>query len=672
MANILASLGAAANSLGALQQALAVTQNNVGNATTPGYARQRIFLDALPFVVSGGQAGGVAVDHVESVRDRFLDAQVVSATQKNNYFENLSQTLGQIETNFPLSGNSSVGTAIDQFFNSFSALSGSPGDFNLRQAVLQSAQTLATTIHTTYTGLSGERATLDQQAGVTVDRINTLTAELAQLNAPRNQSAGVNAGDSAIDTRLHQVLEELGALVDYQTVQQENGSLTLILPGGAALVAGNSSFALQAVPTGSRLQILDSQGNDFSSRIQGGQLGAILAARNNNIPSYLSKLDQLAGTLADSVNGQLAQGHDLAGVPGKPLFQYTSLAFTGTGRAPGTTGATTPAPPIGVTVNFTSVAGSITANLDSFFVAAAPPAGLATGDAITVNFSSADGATKTSITTAPLTAGDSTAIIAARLNDQIALNPNLAGKFTFSDQGGNLKLVESDTVGQGFTFTASTSNPAFTSGLESGGSLGGQSAQEIATALNAQVALSTALSARGIRFSAAGGQVRVDANTSFTATATDAVSGTGFVSGLAGTFTAGGSPAAATLAVTGLGSREIAASSSSSSTDNVNALALAGLATVAGVGGFTPTQFYGRIVSQVGEDASQSQTSSDTQKQVLLQAQNVRDALSGVSLDEEAASLVEFQKAYQATARVISVLDSLAQTVINLVGAPAA
>ncbi|HYM10960.1 MAG TPA: flagellar hook-associated protein FlgK [Bryobacterales bacterium] len=676
MANILAALGAAASSLGVFGQGLAVTQDNVDNATTPGYARQQIFFDALPFVVTGGQSGGVAVEQVQSVRDRFLDFQVVSALQSKTYFDSLSQTLNQVQQNFPLSGNLSVGATMDQFFNSFLALSTSPGDSNLRQQVLQSAQTLATAVHTAYTGLTNERATMDQQASSTVDQINSLSAEVAQLSSERATAPGsAGTNNSATETRLNQVLEQLAGLVNYQEVQQSDGALSLVLPNGTPLVSGTFSFPLRAVPTGPQLQIEDAAGNNVTSGVTGGQLGALLTARNTNIASYLSQLNQLAGTLADTVNEQLAQGHDLAGLAGKPIFQYNSLAFTGSGRAAGTTGAATPAPPDAVTVNFTGgLSGSLTASLNSFFVATAAPANVASGDTVSVNFTSADKATRTSITTAPLGAGDTTATIAQRLNDQVALNPALAGKFTFSDQGGSLKLVESDTAGQGYTFTASTSDPSFTSGLESGGTLGGESAAEIAAALNAQVALNPALAAAGVRFTTAGGptgQVRLDANVTFTATATDSASGTGFVSGLGGTFTAGGSPAAATFAVTGLQNREIAASGPASAGGNENASAMAQLASSPLVAGFTPGQFYGRLVSQAGQDTSQASTSLDTQKQVLLQAQNLRDSFSGVSLDEEATHLVEFQKAYQATARVITVLGTLADTVIGLIGLPA-
>ncbi len=666
MANIIASLASAANNLGVFAQALAVVQNNVGNATTPGFARQRIFLEAAPFVVTGGQSGGVNVQRVESVRDRFLDFQVIAALQRKTFFAELSQNLTQIEPHFPLTGELSIGATVDGLFNAFRALSVSPGDFNLRQSVLRSADSVANAIRNTSTGLTNQRATLDQSGIAAVDRINTLSAELADLARARG-SVGANAGNSAVETRLTQVLEELGELVDYRIVTQQDGAISVVLAGGTPLLSGVFAFPLRAFLTGSRLQILDTNGNDISADIAGGELGAILAARNTNIPAYLAQLDQLAGTLADSVNAQLAAGRDLGGAAGQPLFQYTSLAYTGSGRAAGTAGAATPLPAVSVTVDFSGgVTASITANLDSFFVAPAAPIGLAAGDTITVNFTSADGRTRISITTAPLAAGDTTAILATRLNDQIALNPVLAGKIAFLDESGALKVVLADTVGQGFSFTSSTSNLGFTSGLETGGTLGGHSPQEIADALNAAVALNAALSAAGVRFTVAGGEVRLDGAVSFDFTATDSDAGTGFASGLAGSFTAGGSPAAGTFAVTGLGNREIAASAPGSATGNENALALAALASQAEVGGFTFNQFYSRLVAQLGEDTRQAHSNVATQGQILLEAQNLRDALSGVSLDEEATRLVEFQRAYEATTRVIGVLDSLADEVMRL------
>ncbi len=223
---------------------------------------------------------------------------------------------------------------------------------------------------------------------------------------------------------------------------------------------------------------------------------------------------------------------------GQSIF-LTPNEFVGTGRIAGTTGAATPNPPLGVGLSFAGgLNQTIFADLPSFFVAAAPPTVPAAGDQVTVVFTPTDGSPGGGIT-ATLAGGETTAQIAAALNAQVASTPQLAGKFTFLDQGGNLKLVESDTAGVGFNFTASATGGLVT-GLESGGTIGGLSAPEIAAALNAQVALEPSLSSARVRFTAVNGEVQVDSDADTTFTVLDFARGTGFASGLAGTHQVAG------------------------------------------------------------------------------------------------------------------------------------
>ena len=216
------------------------------------------------------------------------------------------------------------------------------------------------------------------------------------------------------------------------------------------------------------------------------------------------------------------------------------LLTIGSGRTAGTTGATTPASPVSVQVDFSNgLTGSITADLNSFFVAATAPSGAGAGDTVSVTFLSEDNLINETITTVALAGGETAAQIATLLNDQITANANLNGKVSFSDEGGNLKLVVSDTAGQGFAFTSSNTGTVVT-GLESGGTVGGHSAAEIAAALNVQVALDQTLVDAGVSFTAEGGEVRVEGNQKFDITTTDTAQSTGFVSGLAGTQTVEG------------------------------------------------------------------------------------------------------------------------------------
>ena len=265
--------------------------------------------------------------------------------------------------------------------------------------------------------------------------------------------------------------------------------------------------------------------------------------------------------------------------------------------------------------------------------------------------------------------GEDATALATRLNDQIALDPQLAGLITFSDSAGSLKTVLSEQAGQGFSFTASTSNVGFSSGLEAGGDLGGHSAEEIAAALNAEVQSDPTLAAAGIRFSAVQGELRIDGDPTFDFTLVDNdPAASGFVSGLAGSFTAGGAPAASTIRVADIGPADIATGSFAIPLGNENALAVVALAGAKLIDDVRFTTFYASLVSDVGNAARSAAAESETQQQVFSAALAARDSFSGVDINEEAVQLLQFEQSYTAMLRVIQVIDNLSNEVLGLVG----
>jgi flagellar hook-associated protein 1 FlgK len=133
------------------------------------------------------------------------------------------------------------------------------------------------------------------------------------------------------------------------------------------------------------------------------------------------------------------------------------------------------------------------------------------------------------------------------------------------------------------------------------------------------------------------------------------------------TFNAAGP--AHSLAVTSITGDQLAAASSSNPNGNDNAVTLSGLQnnTIAALGNFTLTQYYGNLSSTVGRDISNAQNNSTTQQQLLAQAQSLRSTSSSVSLDEEAARLVQYQQVYDATSKLISVIDNMTQTLLGVI-----
>jgi flagellar hook-associated protein 1 len=85
------------------------------------------------------------------------------------------------------------------------------------------------------------------------------------------------------------------------------------------------------------------------------------------------------------------------------------------------------------------------------------------------------------------------------------------------------------------------------------------------------------------------------------------------------------------------------------------------------LGGMTLSQYYNNLVGQIGNDARVSRNRAESQQLTLEHLHQIRESVSGVSLDEEAANLVKFQRSYQAAAKVISTFDSLIQDVLQFV-----
>ena len=329
MGNLSAAIGSATRTLSSFSQALSVIQNNIANAATPGYARQRVSL--APVVTPSGFSLGVEVNQVQSLRDRLLDFQVLLGRQSTSLFEKKQQIFQQVEPIFDLSGERNINAAADGLFSAFSALSVSPGDFNLRRGVLDAAGVVVDSVRSTFTSLSRQSVSLEGEARSTVGRINGLLDQVAELAALGSSSGSENF---AADTRLNQILDELSGLINFTLIHQSDGTLTLVTGGGEALVVGTTVRHLAVSVSEPAIAILDEGGRDITAGIesQGGALGAILELRNQELPGYLDQVNRIAKGIADRVNEQHVLGVDITGAIGQPIFDYLTSFVLGSGR----------------------------------------------------------------------------------------------------------------------------------------------------------------------------------------------------------------------------------------------------------------------------------------------------------------------------------------------------
>lgn len=110
----------------------------------------------------------------------------------------------------------------------------------------------------------------------------------------------------------------------------------------------------------------------------------------------------------------------------------------------------------------------------------------------------------------------------------------------------------------------------------------------------------------------------------------------------------------------------LAGSADGTAGDNTNFLALVGLQNLQIVDGKKPSDAYSGMVFQVGGAIANAKADQQAGEVVLNQLNDLRGAVSGVSLDEEAANLIRFQQAYEASARVIATINELLDTAVNL------
>lgn len=324
MGGLNTSLLIGVQALDANQGALDATSNNIANVNTPGYTRE-----VAQFTENGENqrgdevtGGGVTLTGLQSIRDELLNIQIQQQTSLQNSANTQSSSLQQVQTFFTTSGDD-IASGLTALSSSLAELSASPGSASAQQSVISSGQNLANAFNTTAQGLSTAQLDADQQVPQTVTQINSLTQQIAQLNTKLGQVPASDDGGTTQD-QLDQLVQQLSGLTGISITQTNDGE-TITTGNGTPLVMGGQSFNLQST-TGANgfQQVLDSNGNNITSSIQGGTLGGAIDVRDQVIPGFQSQLNTLASQFGTAFNTAQAQGYDSTGKIGGAFFNIPS------------------------------------------------------------------------------------------------------------------------------------------------------------------------------------------------------------------------------------------------------------------------------------------------------------------------------------------------------------
>ena len=311
--------------------------NNVANANTPGYTEETPnWRENSPIEINGVAYGsGVTQTGATSLRDRVLEERLDQQQQLASASGARLTALNSVQALFtPDSGSTSatagdIGSDITGFFNSFSSLEANPTDNALRQQVLSSASTLAGDVSNAAASLNGQRAALDQDASGITSQVNSLTGAIAQLNQ-QIQSTSPNTDAGTLDDDRQQDLSQLSKLIGINQITTENNGLSITTTSGQLLVSEGSSFQLTTGMAGGVTHFYIGT-TDVTSQLAGGggELAGYLTARDQDIPSVMTSLDQLACGVSTQVNALNNSGTDLDGLTGtvaNPLYIFNQPA----------------------------------------------------------------------------------------------------------------------------------------------------------------------------------------------------------------------------------------------------------------------------------------------------------------------------------------------------------
>ncbi len=337
MSNSLMNTGI--SGLNTAQNMLNVISNNISNAHTVGYNRQQqILRQANGTKYNFGFVGnGVAVSSVNRAYNSFVVGQLRQSQSQNGSIKAYYNELSKVD-NLLAENENSISSQLNNLFASLNKLSSNAGDAATKQTVISDLTSLVSQFNKTELNLKNQIANINTELTNNIDKVNTYTQQIADLNQKIAKLQAVSGGhepNSLLDER-DQLVTELSELIGI-TVTEQNGQYNISLSNGLSLVQGASTNQLSVQPSASdpALNTIIYTHNSgatqelTSQNIASGRLNGLLAFRDGPLLEARNQLGLLALNLAERFNEVHTSGVDVNGDPGEKLFDYhkpTSIA----------------------------------------------------------------------------------------------------------------------------------------------------------------------------------------------------------------------------------------------------------------------------------------------------------------------------------------------------------
>ena len=706
--------GILSNALSALQtntEALRVTSGNIANINTQGYARRVVNLQTQSI---GGALGGVDIADVQRVIDQYLAKEALAAGGASSRYDAQSSLYGQMNG---LLGSPGDGTALTSQLSDVGTALGqavlSPSSSAAQLGALGAFQSLASQYSSLASSIQGLRAQADQQVQAAVTQANALIRQIGQLNTQVMQAQASGSGDSAALDQRDQAIQSLSQIVGIKTQARSDGSLTVMTEDGTTLVGSTlaqlsydgASGTSGVYPPIMMAQVDPNSGKTvgtaqvFDSHVASGQIKGLVEMRDTALANAAQQLGNLARQTALAYNAQHnanAAFPPPSSLQGRNTGLLSSDALNFTGKT---------------TIAVTDTSGNLVSRVDVDFDAGT----LSVDGGAASSFGATVGGFASALNTALGSNGS-----ASFANGVLSLSANGGNGLAIKDDA----AVPANRGGSGFSqffglndlFRSATPSILSTglsagdsSGFAAGGTMslvlknpdGGVVRQanvtvtaamtvgDVVSALNTAMGgtCSFALNADGslTTTSADPANTLVVASDSTTRGTTgmsfSALFGLGaqqamnFAAGFAVNPAIGANPQQLAFAQAKIDSATVAGDSVVGHGDSNGALALQNLSTAiqsfsaaggiaarnATLGDFAASFYQG--IALASQTATSNQTAQDDR---LQEAQSRQSQVSGVNLDEELTNMTTYQQAYSASARMMSVVQQLYDTLMQI------
>ena len=646
------------------QIALQTTGNNIANVSTPGYSRQSAHLVTVPgqYSPQGYIGKGVAVETILRNHSELLTRQAALAGSAQAGDKVRSERLNQMQEIYT-GGKDGLGTAISDMLGSLSDVLNSPTDMTARTVTLTRMAETAGRFRTAAERLSDIEYTVNEQLKNNVVKINNIAQSIAAVNGEIAAAQGNGQSPNDLLDQRDQLIRELNQYIQTSQIPADDGTVGVFVAGSQPLVMATTAteLSLQVAKefpgSGQMALYIQRQGTQVELNEQmlgGGEMQGLLRFANQDMAEGRNLLGRLAQGMAMTMNEQHKLGLTLDGEFGKDLFAVpTSVPGYSSGTATGN-------------VTFTDPTKFAASDYEIRFAAppaGTPPAGVVVrlSDNATTNF--------TNLTN-----------LASQQIDGLTFNLTVAGnageRMLFKPIASTAQTIEAKIYAPKDLAAANPINAAM--GTSNSGSLQleGLKATGIPALTLPTIGTPVTLSFNATGgFSVANGGTPMDISTDpptpitptslgpppvYAYTSGQAINIDGWQITLKGTPNAGDTVTVGNVLDPQYGDAY--------KRNAGNGGALMALRDVKMFDDATLQDGWANAIAQVGTRTQSAQYATNMSTTIANNLERDRLAVSGVNLDEEAAKLIQYQQAYQASAKMLQVAQSIFDNLMQTVG----